>query len=128
MNLPKMVSNSLIIINYLLNLDGNLTRNQVLRFLSSFLTLILSINQEACELPGYSLYSIVNTCCSSIVDSIYSSIYKDSEDTTITFEDFSNWYTHYGGNEIGKTYIYILIYILKLILFFFSLGLFYKFL
>jgi hypothetical protein len=78
--------------------DALFTKEELSSFLSAFLSVLLALNKEASSLPTITIASLVSTCCSTLVDRIFS--FTDSSCSSISFEEFGEWYSSEGNKLI----------------------------
>lgn len=78
---------------------GKLTVPVFRRYLASFLTFLLALNDEACRRPAGEVWKVVDDAVAEIADRVFADVGLDEDSSGITFEQIATWYTS-GGHEV----------------------------
>ncbi len=81
------------------NGDGLLTPVEIVAFLRSFLTLILSLNDHIADLPSTYVHDLINTTAEHVVHRLFKEA-DANHDGALTWQEFSEWHKSQGGSSL----------------------------
>ncbi|GBG31229.1 Kv channel-interacting protein 4 [Hondaea fermentalgiana] len=80
---------------------GYLSGSMFRQFLSSFLTFLLALNEEACRQPAGKVWAMVDRSVDEIAARVFADLGLDEKrGPGITFRQIADWYTQEGGHEV----------------------------